>query len=120
MGVVDARVIYGVLTIAYTLALAATITQSRMLDPIIASWRSLVSVTVMYAAIKLMFQAPHPGMAFLLLTEMLAAKVLTGAVIYIGTHALLWLAVGRPDGAERSLLSQAGRVAAKFGRVKPA
>ena len=40
----------------------------------------------------------------------IAASVLVGGVAYLGTHFLLWLAAGRPEGAEREALGMVLRV----------
>lgn len=120
MGIVYARVIYGFATLFYTLALAGRVTQSRMLDPVMASWRSLVAVAVMYGGIMILFPTASVKMAMGMLIGLLAMKIVTGAALYIGTHAALWLAAGRPDGAERSLLSQGMRLAAKLPMLKAA
>jgi PST family polysaccharide transporter len=118
MGIVYGRVIYGFATLFYTLALAGRMTQSRMLDPVIASWRSLAAVAVMYGGILLLFPMASVKMAMGLLIGFLVMKIAAGAVLYIGTHAGLWLAAGRPDGAERSLLSQGKRLVTKIQMLK--
>ncbi len=120
MGIVYARVIYGFATLFYTLALAGQMTQSRMLDPVIASWRSLAAVAVMYGGVLLLFPTAVPTMAMATLIGLLVTKIAAGGIFYIGTHAGLWLAAGRPDGAERSMLSQGMRLASKFPKLRAA
>jgi hypothetical protein len=62
-------------------------------------------------------QVPFPAVAGLpvwSLTAWLFAKILIGAAVYSGVDLLLWLAAGRPEGAETRILSQGGRIMGKF------
>ncbi|WP_439405733.1 lipopolysaccharide biosynthesis protein [Bradyrhizobium sp. DASA03076] len=110
MGIVIGRVITGSFFILYGLHLAARITHSRMLDPITASWRSITSVTIMYATLMLLPNSHFGYVGPLALTAILAGKIVLGASIYVISHSLLWIACGAPAGAERRMIDQLGKL----------
>jgi O-antigen/teichoic acid export membrane protein len=79
-------------------------------DVLAVVWRSFAAAGVMAAGVLALRAglAPHQGslgVAFLNLLLLSAA----GAVLHVGTQALLWRLAGAPDGAERRLLDLAGR-----------
>jgi O-antigen/teichoic acid export membrane protein len=75
------------------------------LDLLRCNWRTLLGTASMILGMRALGMAwatapEAPGEVALVLTRSIAA----GAAIYGGTVALLWLASGRPAGAERDLL----------------
>lgn len=77
-----------------------------------AVWRTVAAVTVMAAAV-LAVKSQWPaeqGIAGMVLE--LATLVLCGALVYCGTQLALWHLSGRPDGAERHVLTEVQRVMA--------
>ena len=72
-----------------------------------AVWRPLLSATVMYATGRLWGPRLPPGAASSVAALVpLAICVALGAATYIATDLALWLAVGRPAGAEAWMLRQ--------------
>lgn len=69
-----------------------------------ATWRPVVAATIMAVIVTLVH--PHlPGKPL----PRLAGDACAGAVAYGGTLVLLWLACGRPPGAEATVLKWLGR-----------
>jgi PST family polysaccharide transporter len=105
LGIVYARVASGLFFLVYGLGLAARITGSRFSEPLLDGWRSFASVGIMAAALATLPPAspaaalPHVGL-------LLGAKIAMGGALYAATHILLWLASGRPTGAETRLIEQ--------------
>jgi O-antigen/teichoic acid export membrane protein len=114
VGIIYSRVISGTFFLLYGLALAAAITGGHWYDPIVASWRSFAAVAVMYAGLAWLPFADAWRLGVAGLAAVLGAKILLGAVLYVGVHGALWWACGRPDGAERRLLQQAARLLRKM------
>jgi PST family polysaccharide transporter len=112
IGVVYGRTMSGLVSLVYSMALAASITQGSMFDPIKASWRSFTSVGAMWVVLMALPQTlPHhvgPLAIALLL------KVLAGAMIYLGMHLLLWRLCGMPEEAEFHLIRQISRLVVKL------
>jgi len=118
IGVIYARMLSGSFFLLYGLWFAARITNSQWYDPILVSWRSFLSVSVMWIAL-------YSGPGFLpwgdldhdpiyTLFFLLAAKILFGAALYVGTHFLTWKMAGFPDGSEQKLLEQIRRITYKL------
>ena len=115
-GIILARVVSGSFYLVYGLALAGRILALPMWSPIIASWRSIVSVTLMWLALYLL---PAPDLHQLStpsLAGLLALKIGFGAVVYVGSHAVLWWAAGFPNGAEQRIVEQGLRLVRRMKR----
>lgn len=103
----------GVLAASLAMAFAAFLGWSASAGPILgftlrevaaAFWRPLAAGLAMAAAVGLLrgvLPAPVEGLADDALRLGLIA--ILGAIVHVGTHALLWRAAGCPDGAERRL-----------------
>lgn len=78
--------------------------------------RPVMAAVVMTGALLLLFDGQTAFADMIAIATMLLLVVPTGAVIYFGTIMILWRIAGRPDGAERELLS--GLKAAR-GRLLP-
>lgn len=121
MGIIFARVISGSFFLLYGLGLAARITGGTIWDPVWASWRSFVSVGAMVGVLVLLSFIDPGQTSYGVLLLLLVVKIFAGALAYGGTHLLLWLAAGRPHGAETRLLEQASRIGRLvFGRSRGA
>jgi lipopolysaccharide exporter len=66
-------------------------------------WRSIISVTVMVAAVRELQALWPTSEALGNLALMLAAAVALGGVVYSVCGLILWILAGRPRGAERHL-----------------
>jgi lipopolysaccharide exporter len=73
-----------------------------------ALWRSVLAAAVMAAVLVRLGLglAPAPAAPW----HHLLATIAAGALVYTAALGLAWLAAGRPDGAERDLLTLAGSV----------
>ncbi len=79
----------------------------RIRDYAIATWRPVVSAALMYGAGRAWGPVLPPGARTSLQALLpFLACVAFGAATYIAAAALLWLAAGRPEGAETWLLRQ--------------
>jgi PST family polysaccharide transporter len=90
-------------------------TPVRVGDVVNACWRPVIASAVMYAVVRsfLVFLEPRPDVMHSI-GALLGACVL-GLVVYVATVAALWLLVGRPRGAESSLIAQ---IKAVWSRLK--
>jgi O-antigen/teichoic acid export membrane protein len=82
------------------------------------------------AAFRIVFRPVVAGLAMVLalwllpwpaglpLVVIVALKVTVGAAVYVGSLGLMWLAMGRPDGPEATLIEQLPRVVSR--RLLPA
>jgi O-antigen/teichoic acid export membrane protein len=116
MGIIYARFVAGIFQFVYSMFLVSRLTGARVWDPLIASWRTFAAAAAMWVALT---RLPFPdvtALAVLPLAGWLIVKILLGIAVYVGLHLALWVAAGRPDGAESRLGSQASRLAGKFNR----
>lgn len=113
MGIIYARVLTGTFFMVYGLALAARLTQSRVLDPLTASWRSIVSVAVMWLVLRAWPAVDVRTLQETGLLLLVVAKVTVGGAAYLSVHLLLWKMAGCPAGAEQKILSSAGKVVSR-------
>jgi PST family polysaccharide transporter len=80
--------------------------QISVLRQIANIWRSLVAVAVMVLGIAVLKTVlPSAGLTQPIQAAQLALLIVTGIVLYFGTHLGLWLAAKRPDGAEQFLFN---------------
>jgi PST family polysaccharide transporter len=107
---------WAVLVHAFLVALPATYwivfrtTPVRVGDVVSACWRPVVASAVMYGAVRSCFLFFEPRGEFLRSAGALLVACVLGVVVYVAMVAALWMLVGRPPGAETSLLA----------RIKPA
>lgn len=109
LGIVAGRSIAGLFHTLYGLALGKTLTGGRLRDPFIASWRSFAAIAVMTAVLLAIPSPQWRALPFHDLLFSIGWRVALGALVYCGTHGLLWVAGGRKDGAERVFLNQMER-----------
>lgn len=103
-GIIVARIVSGLIAIGFNLRLVRDLIGLSVRRQITSSGRSLLSVAVMcVGVIFLQTQLPEES-ATLELIGQLAAMVALGAILYLGTHYLLWLGAGRCDGPEREIV----------------
>jgi O-antigen/teichoic acid export membrane protein len=104
-GIIYARIVSGTIGILANLQLGHRLIGVPMRSQLIANQRSLLSLAAMVAAVlgvrSQLSRTDDP--VHLVLT--IAALIATGAAIYVGVHAALWLAAGRPLGPERQILA---------------
>jgi len=116
-GVVYARFITGTLAIAINMRVVQTLIGLTLLQQVGNTWRSLVSVSVMFLVLKtaLVFQVwPETWMFKLVVLGLYAAL---GAAVYVGAHFALWASLSRPVGPETDLLAMIKKVRMKLARI---
>jgi PST family polysaccharide transporter len=105
----------GVVFPAYNLWLGAQLTGGRWWQSLLASWRSFAAAGVMAAGLYVLPDPDFRAMPILALALHFAGRVALAAVLYLGSHALLWHLSGRPDdSAETMLASQLGSLAQRL------
>jgi hypothetical protein len=113
MGIILGRAASGIIYPAYNLALGASLTGTRALQPLLAAWRSFAAAATMAAAILPFHGQDWGAMSWPTLAATLAGLVALGGSVYAATHLLLWLLSGRPAGAEQRILSLVAQVTRK-------
>lgn len=104
MGAVLARSLAGIVQMGLNLELYRRVSGDAMFAPIRRAWRSLLALAVMSIWFVVMKPMLHEEQ--LPLFARLALDVGIGAVLYLITHALAWIAAGRPAGVESLLLDK--------------
>jgi O-antigen/teichoic acid export membrane protein len=104
MGIILGRAVAGIIYPAYNLALGASLTGTRVLQPLLAAWRSFAAAATMAAAILPFLGQDWGAMSWPTLAATLAGLVALGGGVYAAAHLLFWLAAGRPQGAESRIL----------------
>lgn len=107
-GVVIARVVAGLISMALNLELVRQLIGLPLLRQITSSGRSLVSCIVMAAGV-LAWQR-YGGETRPL--EQLAETIALGGILYVATHYLLWLRAGKGDGPELEIANMTGKLLA--------
>ena len=82
-----------------------------------AIWRPLLAAAAMGLIVRALGQQLAQGAVTLTPAWQLAVLVPTGVAIYVSTLAVLWLAVGKPVGAETMLLARLAEATSRFRRV---
>lgn len=104
IGIILGRAVSGIIYPAYNLVLGASLTGSRILEPLIASWRSFIAAGAMTATLLVFPDLDFAAMAFPVLLATVVAMVALGTAVYVGTHLLAWRLAGCPDGAEQRVI----------------
>ena len=115
-GIVHARVISGTLAVLINAEVVRRLIQLPIRRQLLNSWRSVVSVAVMWLCLRGAQQEWPVAGPVLQRIAMLAVLVLFGLCIYMAVHALLWRVSGRPPGAEQDFKELAGKAAGKVSR----
>jgi hypothetical protein len=112
VAVAAARTIVAAGFFAVFVAYATTIAPVRMTDIAGAVWRPTAAGLLMAAAVRTLqtFPAPLPIVG-------LVRDAALGALVFAAAVILLWMACGRPDGAECVILAG---IRERFGRREPA
>jgi PST family polysaccharide transporter len=102
MGAVYGWALSSLLAVALQLQLLRHMLDVPFFMPVARAWRTWIALATMVLGLMLLprvFGGPTS------LAISLLVKILAGGVIYCSTHALLWLLVGQPRGAETRILS---------------
>lgn len=115
-GILYARLISGIWILLYELALAAHFTSSKTLDPLFASWRSIVSAISMWLFLSSL-PIHYSNSSLPIVAAALLTSIFLGAGVYLIVHFVLWRISGYPDGAERILIAQIARIKYKLSKI---
>ncbi len=116
VGLLVGRAVSGIFQSFYGLSLAAILTRRNLFAPFQASWRSLASAAMMSAVAMLLPDAAFQTMSEPMLAVQLIVRGGVCAIVYLGTHGLLWMMAGRPEGAETRVVGQVSRLVGKLLR----
>lgn len=114
MGMILGRTLSNLINIGLNVRLVAILSGISVARQLSVVWRPLIAAGAMSAvilAIKTQYE-PFSGMGEPYLEIGLAVGI--GAILYPAFLILLWLAAGRPDGAERGFLSLLNRALRSF------
>ncbi len=96
-GLLGARAVNGLIGIVMNMGIVRRITGLSYAQQLVGNYRAFISIAAMTGAV---LAVPDGyGDWFQLL-----ARTAVGGMVYVGVHMGLWLAAGRPDGAEAELL----------------
>jgi len=106
IGVLIARVVTGLLAACVNMSLVRRFIDIPILTQISANFRALCSVTVMALTVSSVSGQLAPPSDLGASILQISALVATGALAYIASNVLLWIAMRRPAGPE----TEAGRI----------
>jgi O-antigen/teichoic acid export membrane protein len=113
-GLLLGRTVSGIVFAFFSLSLAARLTGGSVWEPFGAAWRSFLAVAAMAAALLLAPQPAWAALGFWALMAQAMVRIVAGGIIYCAVHYGAWLFAGRPNGAERLLGRQIGRLTGRL------
>ncbi|WP_281377207.1 lipopolysaccharide biosynthesis protein [Stakelama sediminis] len=121
-GLVWARAISAVLGVMIALDMVRRLLGFGIVAQMAAHFRTFVGAITMVAVVMAAMRLLGQGEGTAHYALQLCVTIVAGAVAYIATVGALWIAAGRPGGAERELLNAVSGVLGIFRRrvVKPA
>jgi len=118
-GVIYARVFTGILASFVNMLLVKEFIGVPVLKQLAANTRSLTSVAVMAAVVSLVENFLSSSGDKFALFDQLVLLIALGAVTYTSCSVLLWMLMGRPEGAETEVFRIAGKAFAMARRRAP-
>ena len=110
-GVVCARALTALILILFHMQVVKRVTGLTFWVQFAANIRSLASICVMVAVLlPLSRSVEYFGFGRIDLVIEIAILIILGAVSYLGSHAMIWVLSGKPDGPEREALKIADSV----------
>lgn len=106
MGVIFARVISEVVTVAFCMVLVRKLIQLPIMEQLIAPWRAIASCVAMGAAVEFVKFRLISFQGSTAVFESTVLLVLTGAVVYASVLLLLWVVSGCPAGIEAMVMTK--------------
>lgn len=107
-GVLAARVVAGTIALILNMALIRRLIGVPLHDQCAANVRPPIATAAMALAIWAWRLALPLPVGWRPQVATIAATIVLGGLVYVGTTALAWLAMGKPDGVEREVLTIAG------------
>jgi PST family polysaccharide transporter len=104
-GVVYARALTGIILVLFHMQVVKRVTGLTFVAQFAANIRSLASICVMVAVVlPLSHVVERFGVGKIDLLLEIAILIVLGAVAYLGSHAVMWIFSGKPEGPEREAL----------------
>lgn len=116
VGIIYARAITGVIAIFINMHLVRRLIGTAIFEQIGANVRSLASIVCMAIGVLYLEQLIGRDGSQMDLVLKIVAFVVTGALLYITTHFILWVMAGRPIGPESELMKIVSKVMSKIKR----
>lgn len=116
VGIIYARSITGVIAIFINMHLVHRLIGTKIIEQIAYNSRSLVSIAVMAAGILYLEHLIGRDGSQLDLILKIGAFFVSGALLYLISHFMLWITAGKPIGAETELVRIVSKLAAKIKR----
>lgn len=116
VGIIYARAITGVIAIFINMHLVRRLIGTAIFEQIGANVRSLASIVCMAIGVLYLEQLIGRDGSQMDLVLKIVAFVVTGALLYITTHFILWIMAGRPIGPESELMKIVSKVMSKIKR----
>jgi PST family polysaccharide transporter len=115
-GVVAARIISETAGAIYCMMIAKRLLHLTVSSQFLSCWRSIVSTCVMTGVLNLCTHLSDFGTSSLMLVLRLGFTGILSAAVYSGTLLLLWLAAGKPSGAEATAVRMMSFYWQRLGR----
>lgn len=114
-GLIGGRIVTGLISAVVNMRLVDKLIGLPMLEQLRANLRALVSAVVMAAGVVVANRllAPAGAGELALILEVVGSMTL-GAILYIGSNVVLWIAMGRPAGPEKEIGTMLGRALGRF------
>lgn len=119
VGIVFGRMVSGTLGVFINATLVRRLIGLTIRQQLFNSWRSLLSVTVMWSALTATVHHWPVNGGALERAGWLAGLGLAGGATYLALHFALWGLAGKPAGAEQDFIELAGKAAGKLGKLIP-
>ena len=117
-GAAWAYVISALLALPVNFAYIIRFMSLRATDLLGAVWRPLLSATILYLVVRFFdYNSSDTVGSSLQALAPLSIAVALGVFVYVLSSVLLWVAAGRPAGAESWILEQAQRLIGRFRRI---
>ena len=117
IGSAAAYLITAAVMIPLSLGVALRMLHIRVLEFVQQVWRPIAAASLMYVAVHLYISRAAAGATGPAALVHLLTAVAIGVVIYLAGVTLLWIASGKPQGAERMAFGKGLEIAA---RLRPA
>jgi lipopolysaccharide exporter len=115
-GVIIGRIATGMFGLLVNLHMLKRLIRVSVTSQVGAHWRTLAGVLVMTVVVSILDHLIGHNLAFPVLAAKLAVLVIAGAVTYLAVCFGLWIATGRPQGAEAEIRRLMERIPLWIGK----
>jgi len=120
VGIIYARSITGVIAIFINMHLVRRLIGTKIIEQIADNARSLVSIVVMAVGVLYLEHLIGRDGGHLELLLKIGAFIISGALLYLLSHFLLWTIAGKPIGPENEVVRMVSKLTAKVKRLTQA